>query len=1034
MRPKSRLLLPIIALGSLVAAGVLTFVFPRHNGLGVDLDASARAQEVRRREPYDLGRARVLNLVLERVNRFYVDPSRIDYRRMMLAGLGAVQSRVAPVMVRHEAGQPTVTVTVGTASRSFQIADVQGPWVLGPRMGEILAFIQENLGDEDGIELPDIEYAAINGMLRTLDPHSALLPPAVYSEMQTSQRGQFGGLGIVISIRDGNLTVIRPMDGTPAFRAGVQRNDRIVRINDESTLNMPLTEAVNRLRGDPGEPVEIWISRRDAAGNWGDPRKIPLVRAVIHLESVEHRMLANNVGYVKINDFQSSTTSEDVVRALADLHAHDMRGLVLDLRGNPGGFLEQAIEVADTFVARGPLVTTRSRASAGQRGDDREVRTAREPGTEPNYPMVVLINNGSASASEIVAGALKNHDRALIVGQRSFGKGSVQQLYAFADGSALKLTIAQYLTPGDISIQGVGIVPDIAIDPMTVDRDDLDIEVDTEGTHEADLRSSLTNAAVVAGERPSVVMRYYLPVEVRRRLLEASPEENEENEREEEFLTHFGQTLVERARRAGRRQMLHDARAALDQVRDEELAKAARELSRLGVDWSVGPDAGASTVTVEAATDAPNDTVTAGGRLNLRVRVTNTGTATLYQLRAHTKSDNGLFDSREFAFGKLAPGETREWTTPLELCQTENDQRTCRVPRWITDRSDAIRIRFEEAHGHAPSEAIVRTTIRALERPAFTYVVEVEDDQRGNGDGRLQPGERGSVWLRIRNTGAGSSFRTEANLRNASGRGVLLREGRFRLEPMRPGEERLVRFGFELLPDFAGDEVKLALSVVDTDLRESVSQDLVVPVGMGGARVTERRGVVRVGAGVALRSAPEESASVVARTSAACTLAASREINGFVRVDVGGGQPAWVSTSLASSGSGGANPRVEFVLGERPPRIELADQTQLVTREATVELGGRVRDDAHVRDVYVFAGTTKVFYRASGGDSVRELAFDASIPLRPGMNYLTVVVRESAATTTQRTLVIRRDGPNGELLETPRHDDDWFALGAGEEE
>lgn len=1034
MRPKSRLLLPLVAVFALVAAGVLTFVFPKHNGLGVDLDASARAQEVRRREPYDLGRARVLNLVLERVNRFYVDPTRIDYRRMMLAGLGAVQSRVAPVMVRHQGNEPTVTVTVGTASRAFRIDDVQGPWVLGPRMGEILGFIQQNLGQEDGVELPDIEYAAINGMLRTLDPHSALLPPSVYSEMQTSQRGQFGGLGIVISIRDGNLTVIRPMDGTPAARAGLQRNDRIVRINDESTLNMPLTEAVNRLRGEPGETVEIWISRRDASGNWSEPRKIPLVRAVIHLESVEHRMLADNVGYVKINDFQSSTTSEDVVRALADLHAHDMRGLVLDLRGNPGGFLEQAIEVADTFIARGPIVTTRSRASAGQRGDDREVRNAREAGTEPNYPMVVLINNGSASASEIVAGALKNHDRALIVGQRSFGKGSVQQLYAFADGSALKLTIAQYLTPGDISIQGVGIVPDIAIDPMTVDRDDLDIEVDTEGTHEADLRSSLTNSSVVEGERPSVVMRYYLPVDVRRRLLEASPEENEENEREGEFLTHFGQMLVDGARRVGRRQMLHDARSVLDQVRDEELAEAAQELSRLGVDWSVGPDQGASAVTVEAATDAPNDTVVAGGRLHLRVRVTNTGSATLYQLRAHTKSDNGLFDAREFAFGKLAPGETREWTTPLELCQTENDQRTCRVPRWITDRSDAIRIRFEEAHGHAPSESVVRTTIRALERPAFTYVTEVEDDQRGNGDGRLQPGERGSVWLRIRNNGAGQSFRTEANLRNASGRGVFLREGRFRLEPMQPGEERVVRFGFEILPDYAGQEVKLALSVADTDLRESVSQDLAIPIEPAAGRVVERRGVVRIASGVPLRGAPDADAPVVARTSAAGTFAAARETSGFVRVDIGGGQPAWVATSQVSSGSGSPAPRVEFLLSERPPRIELAAQTQLVTREATVDLAGRGRDDAHVRDIYVFAGTTKVFYRASAGETVRELPFDASVPLHPGMNYLTVVVRESAVTTTQRTLVIRRDGPNGELLETPRFDDDWFALGAGEEE
>jgi len=1032
MASKNRLFVAVVAVSSLLAAGVLTFVFPRHNGLGVDLDTSARAQEAQRRAPYDLHRARVLALVAAKVDSFYVDPTRIDYRRMMLAGLGAVQSSVAPVIVRGQPNAASITVQVGPATQDFAISDVTTHAALARRMGEVLGFIQDHLGDEPDIEPREIEYRAINGMLRTLDPHSNLLPPEVFREMQTSQRGQFGGLGIVISIRDGHLTVIRPMDGTPASRAGIQRGDRIMQINDESTMNMPLTEAVSRLRGEPGEPVDVWISRRSGDGAWPDPRKVPLVRAVIHLESVEHRMLADAVGYIKINDFQGGNTSEEVTRALADLHAHDMHGLVLDLRGNPGGYLEQAIEIADLFISRGPIVSTRTRTGGGAR--DNVVRTAHEAGTEPNYPMVVLINNGSASASEIVAGALKNHDRALIVGQRSFGKGSVQQIYSFSDGSALKLTIAQYYTPGDVSIQGVGIVPDIAIDPMTVDREDLDIEVDTNGTHEADLQASLTNESVAHGEQPSVVMRYYLPVDVRRRLREAGPDENEENEREEEFLTHFGQVLAARAHRAQRRQMLEDARPTLDQIRNEEMQKTIGELSRLGVDWSVGSDQGASAVEVVASTDAPNDTVVAGSPLKLRVRVTNTGTATLYQLRALTKSDNPLFDERELVFGKLAPGETREWSASLELCTTRNDVRECRVPRWITDRSDAIRIRFAEAHDHVPSEAQVRTTIRALERPQFSYVTQVADDQVGDGDGQMEPGERGSVWLRVRNVGAGRTFRTEANLRNETGRGVLLRQGRFEVETIEPAHEVIKRFGFDILPDFRGDSVKMTLIVRDDELREEVRHEIVIPIASSAtAAPTARQGSVRLAPRVVIRDRPDARANVVARVSQSTVLASQAEVAGFVRVDLGAGQPGWVASRDARRANGTPTPHLDMPLSERPPRVDLATANLLITREGSIHITGRAGDDVRVRDVYVFAGSRKVFYRAAANANVRELPIDATIPLHNGMNIITIVARESATSVTTRALVIRRDGTNGELLETPRHEDDWFAVGAGDD-
>ncbi|MGB0678689.1 MAG: S41 family peptidase, partial [Polyangiales bacterium] len=426
----------LAALAAVVAAFTITFVWPEQNGLDIDIDASPRAQAARQRQPYDLTQLQVLNRAILEVKESYVDPSRVRPKRMLLAGLNAIQRSVAPVLVHYRDGARQLSVQVNGKRKQFPVYDVQSPWSLAGRFRQVFAFLQRHLRDED-VELRNIEYAAVNGMLRTLDPHTVLLTPDVFEDMQANTRGEFGGLGIVISIRDGHLTIIRPMPNTPASRAKLQRYDRIVKIGDESTLNMPLTDAVERLRGAPGSSVTVWVRSKGTKG-YGAPKRVDLVRAIIHIDSVKSRMLQGGVGYVKIVNFQGNTY-EDMRRALAALHRKKMKSLVLDLRDNPGGLLDQAVRMADTFLSSGTIVTTSSNDP-----NERDEKFARPEGTEPHYPMVVLINGGSASASEIVAGALKNHDRALVIGQSSFGKGSVQVLHNFSDGSALKLTIAQY--------------------------------------------------------------------------------------------------------------------------------------------------------------------------------------------------------------------------------------------------------------------------------------------------------------------------------------------------------------------------------------------------------------------------------------------------------------------------------------------------------------------------------------------------------------------------------------------------------------
>ena len=1022
--PRRRAAHVLLSLAAIGAAYGITYGWPERNGMDLDIDSSARAQAVTEHAPYDLTQLTLLNRVLLQVVEHYVEPDRIEPRRMLLGGLNAVQQEVAPILIDYEDGAATLRVTVDTESAEFRVDDVTSPWTLSGRYRDIFRFIQDNLEDEE-VDLRDIEEAAVNGMLRTLDPHSLYLDTDTYEDMRMSTRGEFGGLGIVISIRDGQLTVIRPMPGTPADRAGVHRRDRIVRIGEESTMNMPLEEAVDRLRGPPGSPVDVWIVR-EGDGGWTDPRLFTLTRAVIHIESVESRMLGDGVGYISISSFQGNTF-DDMRRALAQLREQGMRGLVLDLRDDPGGLLDEAVEVADAFLESGTIVTTQSTDPA-----QREVRSAEGPGTEPAYPMIVLVNGGSASASEIVAGALKNHDRALIVGERTFGKGSVQVLYDYEDGSALKLTIAQYLTPGEVSIQGVGIMPDVEISPMTVDRADMDLVADPAYLREADLASHLTHSSARASDTPAVSLHYYLPATERRALREAGPDDDE-SATEDEFLLRFARELLSHARSPDRRAMIDEARPTIERIRAEEMARAAADLAALGVDWAEGPDAGPSTLSVETAVLGPAGGASGrpGEALDLRVRVTNTGTAPVFQLRAETHSDYGLFNHRELAFGRMGPGESREWVTSLGACVVENGTESCRLPLDVHDRADGIRIEFSELHGHVPPPAEVRTTISGLPRPAFAYATHIADDVRGDGDGAVERGETATLYLHVRNTGAGPSHDTQANLRSLAGVGLLLRAGRFRIDDIPPGGERTVEFTFEVLDAYEEDEAELELVVADTDLNEVLTERVRVPIAeRAGTGMRARTGRATVADGTVLLDRPGGSPFArVEGGSAAVTTAA--EIDGMVRIDAGEGMPGWVPVAALGTASAGARApgRIAITLDHTAPSIEL-EGAETVTTSDRITLRGIARDDTVVRDVYIYVGMRKVYYRSNrSAENPREARFEASVPLRPGTNYVVVFARERDESISRRTFVVRRDGPDGALLETPPISDEWFHFG-----
>jgi carboxyl-terminal processing protease len=319
---------------------------------------------------------------------------------------------------------------------------------------DVLTIVKRSYVEE--VSVKDLIYGAIEGMLASLDPHSSFMSPEIYKEMKVDTRGEFGGLGIEISLRDSLLTIVSPIEDTPASRAGLQAGDQILKIEDQYTKDMEIMEAVQLMRGAPGSKITITIMRP----SFEKPQAFTLEREVIKVQSVKSRTLEKGFGYVRLVQFQERS-SEDLAKALEKLREDNggtLQGLVLDLRNNPGGLLDQAVDVADQFVSEGLIVYTK-----GREADAQMEFAAKRSGTEPDYPMVVLINGGSASASEIVAGALQDHGRAVIMGVQSFGKGSVQTIIPLSDDSGLRLTTAKYYTPNGTSIQARGIVPDIEV-------------------------------------------------------------------------------------------------------------------------------------------------------------------------------------------------------------------------------------------------------------------------------------------------------------------------------------------------------------------------------------------------------------------------------------------------------------------------------------------------------------------------------------------------------------------------------------------
>ncbi len=388
---------------------------------------------------------------------------------------------------------------------------VSGPAVFAARetyrqldlFARVLSYIENSYVEE--VSEKQLIQGAIQGMIATLDPHTLFMPPEIFKDMKVDTSGEFGGLGIEITMKSEvingakseYLMVVAPIDDTPAARAGIKSGDRILEIDGKSTADLTLAQAISLMRGPAGSKVTLEIHRE----GFSAPRDLVLVRDHIRIMSVEGK-LYDGFGYVKLKNFQDQTDRylKKALDTLRKENGGELKGLVLDLRNNPGGLLDQATRISDRFLPGGLTIVT----TKGRGGRNAEQEKSHDRDTEPSYPMIVLVNGGSASASEIVAGALQDHGRALIMGDTTFGKGSVQTVIELDDGSGLKLTIARYYTPSGRSIQERGITPDVVVKEPVAEQSEV-------GPREVDLKNHFRNESgdattKPAGDKPPVVV------------------------------------------------------------------------------------------------------------------------------------------------------------------------------------------------------------------------------------------------------------------------------------------------------------------------------------------------------------------------------------------------------------------------------------------------------------------------------------------------------------------------------------------------
>ncbi|MCX7944492.1 MAG: S41 family peptidase [Deltaproteobacteria bacterium] len=806
-------------------------------------------------EEYSLKEMKYFNWTTLNIVERYVDQKRINPFEMFKAALRGIEKAVPELVVKFNEENLEIELTMGEKRITKRLE--KKPTVIWENtllLRWVFEFVDMNVKERR--KLYEVEFSAINEMLSELDPHSNFLNASQCNELRISTAGKFGGLGIIIQSKNGYITVVSPIKGTPAHRAGIKSGDRIIRIDDESAINMTLDQAVNRLRGEPGTKVTIYIIRED----WPEPKKMVLTREEIKTRSIDKILLTDEktskkIAYIKVNGF-SEETYQDVRKAFNTLKEDargQLAGLILDLRNNPGGLLDASVKVSDMFLKSGVIVTTR--AKDGEKEDE---KNAYEDRSDIDLPMAVLINRGSASASEIVAGALKDNNRAIIIGQTSFGKGSVQILFdrlASKDEienmkdlrltqplkDCLKLTIAEYMTPRDVSIQSIGITPDVYLVPQIVQKYSMNMYYFPRYSSEVKLEKHLESSRPPE-DKPFVILPYVLERE--------SQDEEEDNDTyesdiKEDFEMRFAKEIIANTKGNTRLDLIETAKRLRDKHYVLESKKFFDILKTRGIDFSEGESNYADVEvevsyklihyksqkespkkeskkeekTVDRAEEVTSGVLKAGNDYFFTFKAKNKSTKPIYRLSGIIESHDPTLNGKEIFWGYIPAGKEKEYNVLVKFSKS--------FPRVAIPYR--VRLLLSGKYLEKSFEYVAKVDSLLQPKYVFSYLIR-DNGENSNKNGKIEKGETITIKTELKNMGEGDVQNTRISLQNQSGKVVYLKEGLCNIASLKKGEtaECIMQF---IVREKSESDLKFKLFVTDDTFYDESSTSLKIPFG-----------------------------------------------------------------------------------------------------------------------------------------------------------------------------------------------------------
>ncbi len=904
--------------------------------------------------------AEVTLFALHAIQNRYVNKAKLQPEDLLDQALDAIQEDFAEIVARFERKEGKVNLQIYNNRHVIEVKRLKDIWDIAVVLRQVYGHIEKEYRPEGDREIGDVEYVAVNGILKKLDPHSYIFTPKEFEDFTSSTEGNFGGLGMVLQTNeDGEITVVSPIDDTPAQRAGIVAGDVIVQIDDESAINMSLSKAVEKMRGEPGTKVTIYVKRK------GVPSvlRFDLERAIIRIQSVISAMPEKGIGYIKLTGFMENSYDQ-ITAALANLRKKGMKALILDMRGNSGGLLQQAIRISDLFLDRGVIVST-----VGE--EDRDVSEAsRDPSDILDIPIAIMVDEGSASATEIVAAALKKNGRAVVVGRRTFGKGSVQNLFRIPRGGGLKLTIAQYLTPGDVSIQTIGITPDIEYQPSYVDPRKMSLfKTRSHIRGEKDLKEHLISAYLPKEpEKPLLTVHYLKPYKTPEELIKESRKEQYGTFRSDEEIRMTVSFL--RARLNQKEPLLSSAKRLWEEQRNLIIA----QMEKLGITWKkeprpVPPNLGA--LKVEVVGGLP---LKAGADNKLVFRATYPGE--IDNLEAVLDTDIPPLRNLEIPFGSFS-GQV-ERAVPVS------------VPEHMPWRRQTVRmdLSFDEFRTVARSETL-EMEILPLDAPTveFSYVAE---DSVGSPNGLVEEGEEVDAHIAVRNTGKGPILDGRLQLINVNNSPeVFISKG---TEPivLKPGEEREVTLRFKVSA-LRSPQSRIGIAVSLYDYKTKYSAGFSIPFGQKdfSCRFSEKKGgQVLAPTGTALYGDIRLSDPIATTGTDAVFRVAGQCGDTALRVE--GGYWVRINDVKPTAVTAGSAPAIRRRYPVIMPDITLdRDPVTVASPEGKVSFSVSVGE---VQDVFVYQNDRKVFYYRSEPNTVRR-QFSVPLHFREKVNRIVVLVK-----------------------------------------